>query len=84
MFDTTIRAMASPVNYEFVDKVPEDHHCTICKKVLTNPVLIECCGQHCCEACLDDWLTGKNDCPACQHENIKFIKSLYTYENTCR
>ncbi len=36
-----VRAMASPVNYEFVDKVPEDHHCTICTNILTDPVLTE-------------------------------------------
>ena len=73
----TIRAMASAVNYEFVDKVPEDHHCTICKEVLTNPVLIECCGQHFCGACLDHWLTKEISCPACRNKNIKFIKSLH-------
>ncbi len=44
--------MASPVNYEFVDKVPEDHHCTICTNILTDPVLTECCGQDFCDGCI--------------------------------
>ncbi len=37
--------MASTLNNEFVDKVPEDHQCTICTNILTDPVLTECCGQ---------------------------------------
>ncbi len=49
-FDT--RAMASPVNYEFVDKVPEDHHCTICTSILTDPVLTGCCGHDFCDGYL--------------------------------
>ncbi len=76
MFDT-IRAMASPVKYEFVDKVPEDHQCTVCTNILTNPVLAECCGQHFCKACLDHWLaTAKNSCPYCR-EKINFITSKH-------
>ena len=57
-----VRAMASPVNYEFVDKVPEDHHCTICTNILTDPVLTECCGQDFCDGYLKIWLKRQKTC----------------------
>ncbi len=68
--------MASPVNYEFVDKVTEDHHCTICTSILTDPVLTECCGQHFCDGCLNNWLkrSSKKTCPHCRKANFHFMK----------
>ncbi len=62
--------MASPVNYEFVDKVPEDHQCTICANILTDPVLTECCGQLFCDGCLKKWLQRQNTCPHCRKANF--------------
>ena len=66
--------MASPVNYEFVDKVPEDHHCTICTNILTDPVLTECCGQLFCDGCLKKWLQQQKTCPHCRKINFVSIK----------
>ena len=68
--------MASPVNYEFVDKVPEDHQCTICTNILTDPVLTGCCGQLFCSGCLKNWLKKQRTCPHCQNANSRFIKDL--------
>ncbi len=66
--------MASPVNYEFVDKVPEDHQCTICTSILTDPVLTECCGQLFCDGCLKKWLQKQKTCPHCREIKFVFIK----------
>ncbi len=66
--------MASPVKYEFVDKVPEDHQCTICSNILTDPVLIECCGQLFCDGCLKKWLRKQKTCPHCREAKFAFIK----------
>ena len=66
--------MASPVNYEFVDKVPEDHQCTICTNILTDPVLTGCCGQLFCASCLKNWLRRQRTCPHCQNANSHFMK----------
>ncbi|XP_064390044.1 TNF receptor-associated factor 5-like [Halichondria panicea] len=68
--------MASPVNYDFVDEVPEDHHCTICTSILTDPVLTECCGQLFCKGCVKNWLLEKKTCPHCRGANFVFIKNL--------
>ena len=69
----TIRAMASPANYEFVDKALEDHQCTICTNILTDPVLTDCCGQDFCDGCLNTWLQRQKTCPHCREANFKFI-----------
>ena len=69
----TIRAMVSPANYEFVDKVSEDYLCTICTNILTDPVLTDCCGQDFCEGCLKKWLKRRNTCAHCREANFKFI-----------
>ncbi len=66
--------MASPVNYEFVDKVPEDHHCTICTNILTDPVMTKCCGQDFCDGCIKKWLQQQKTCPHCREINFVFIK----------
>ena len=65
--------MASPVNYEFVDKVPEDYQCTICTNILTDSVLTDCCGQDFCDGCLNTWLQRQKTCPHCREANFKFI-----------
>ncbi len=68
--------MASPINYEFVDKVLEDHQCTICTSILTDPVLTGCCGQLFCDGCLKKWLQKQKTCPHCRKANFNNMKDL--------
>ena len=59
--------------YEFIEKVPEKYTCsTICTKVLRDPHLTACCGQHFCETCLQYWFRkqGREVCPHCREENF--------------
>lgn len=74
--------MASPTdNYQlnFVNKVPEEFNCSICTKRLDEPMLTDCCGQHFCKACLENWfetsLAQKRNksCPHCRNENFSYI-----------
>ena len=41
--------------YKFVKELPDDYQCMICTKVLNEPHLTDCCGQHFCQACLKQW-----------------------------
>ena len=61
-------------DYEFVGKVPDRFICQICTKVLRDPHLAVCCGQHFCESCLNKWFTrqGKESCPHCRAEGDGF------------
>ena len=59
---------------EFVQEVSDRLNCNICTKVLRDPHLAVCCGQHFCESCLNKWFTrqGKESCPHCRAEGEAF------------
>ena len=61
-------------DYSFVSEVPDRFICQICTKVLCDPHLAVCCGQHFCESCLNQWFTrqGKESCPHCRAEGEAF------------
>ena len=58
--------------YAFLGEIPEKYVCSICSKVLRNPHLTACCGQHYCETCLQQWCAreGREVCPICQEDNF--------------
>ena len=43
----------------FVSKIPEEYCCSLCTILLNNPVLTDCCGQHFCKVCLENWFLRK-------------------------
>ena len=61
-------------NYGFIGKVSDRFICQMCNKVLRDPHLAVCCGQHFCETCLNKWFTrqGKESCPHCRAEGEGF------------
>ena len=61
-------------NHEFVGKIADRFNCQICTKVIREPRLAVCCGQHFCESCLNKWFTrqGKKSCPHCRAEGGAF------------
>ena len=62
-------------DFNFIKQVPEQLHCSICTKVLCDPHLTECCGQHFCESCLKHWFKKqkKTICPHCRHDNFNHM-----------
>ena len=59
----------------FVCKVADRFTCQICTKVLREPRLAVCCGQHFCESCLNKWFDrqrGRESCPHCRSEGDAF------------
>ena len=59
---------------EFVQEVSDRLNCNICSKVLRDPHLAVCCGQHFCESCLNKWFArqDKESCPHCRAEGEAF------------
>ena len=59
---------------DFIEIVSDRLNCNICTKVLRDPHLAVCCGQHYCESCLKKWFKkqGKESCPHCRAEGEKF------------
>ena len=62
----------------FLVEPSEEYHCPICAKVLVEPHVTECCGQHFCEQCLKKWFEeqGKMICPHCRSEHFSHIRYL--------
>ena len=45
-------------------------------KVLRDPRLVECCGQHYCDLCLNKWIISKNNektCPNCREKVFQSV-----------
>ena len=61
-------------DYEFVCQVAGRLNCQICAKVLREPHLVVCSGQHFCESCLNEWLKKqrKQSCPHCRAQGKAF------------
>ena len=63
----------------------------ICTKVLNEPHVTDCCGQHFCQACLEQWFKkqAKKICPHCRSETfshisyIPFKRKINTLEVYC-
>ena len=64
--------------YKFVKELPDDYLCMICAKVLNEPHLTDCCGQHFCQACLEQWFRkqAKKICPHCRSESFTHMRYL--------
>ena len=58
--------------------LPDDYQCMICAKVLNEPHLTDCCGQHFCQACLEQWFKkqAKKICPHCRSESFAHISYI--------
>ena len=66
------------MDYKFVNDISEEYKCQVCMKLLDEPQLTDCCGQHFCRACLDQWFQkqGKKQCPHCRSETFSHISYL--------
>ena len=60
-------------DHDFVDTIAPKYHCNICMKVLQDPRLTECCGQHYCDSCLKKWLKRNKTCPQCRKKDFQNI-----------
>ena len=71
--------------YEFVDQVPEDYFCKLCKHVAREYTITSCCGECFCKACIHD----KKPCPSCGDSNItsfphvKYQRKILALEVHC-
>ena len=64
-----------PVGYEceFVDQVPEDYFCKLCKHVAREPTIASCCTEVLCKACIDAIVQDKKSCPSCEDVEIEIL-----------
>ena len=64
--------------HAFVSQPPEDYFCSICTRVMCDPHLTDCCGQHFCRSCLLQWFhkQGRRQCPHCRNQSLNHIIDL--------
>ena len=56
----------------------EEFVCGICSKILRDPHLTICCGQHYCETCLKHWVKKQasflqKNCPHCRKTSFEHV-----------
>ena len=75
--------LSKPVGYEyeFVDQVPEDYFCKLCKHVAREPNLVTCCSEILCKACVDMIVQDKKLCPNCQETELTSVKHVKYQRN---
>ena len=66
--------------YEFVEQVPEDYFCKLCKHVAREPNITTCCGECFCKACIDVIIQVKKPCPSCESNDIKALGLHVKYQ----
>ena len=58
---------------EFVDEVSHELLCTICKRVLYQPHMVNCCGKSFCLDCLEAWMEDNGTCPHCRSAKFTYM-----------
>ena len=58
----------------FVREPDASFSCPICARVLRQPQLTDCCGNHFCTSCLSRWLETSSSCPLCRQVGFRSIK----------
>ncbi len=61
------------VDYKFVEKLQDELMCSICRKVLNEPQMVNCCEQRFCKNCLTKWMTNNKTCPHCRSTDFNHI-----------
>ena len=57
---------------ELVDgSLLERYQCAVCMKLLRDARLTECCGQHFCDTCFQQWFKKNETCPHCRAKQCK-------------
>ena len=59
--------------YKFIDMLPDDMICLICRLPACNPHQRDCCGKVFCKACLAEYQKHSSQCPNCRQEGQNFF-----------
>lgn len=70
-------------------EIPDDLLCNYCKDLLTDAVLIPCCGGAFCDECIRSFLieSDKHECPTCNEKDISpssLIPTRYLRNNVMK
>ena len=83
--------LSKPVGYEyeFVDQVPEDYFCKLCKHVAREAHFVSCCSECLCNICIEAIIQDKKPCPSCGDveistlPHVKYQRNILALEVCC-
>ena len=58
---------------EFVGTVNDEYKCKVCGNVAVELVLLGCCGEHACVACVSAFQEAGRPCPCCEQTGFTFL-----------
>lgn len=68
----TVSKQQGGYDCELVDgSLLERYQCSVCMKLLRDARLTECCGQHFCDTCFQQWFEKNKTCPHCRAAECK-------------
>ena len=71
---TTVSKQQGGYDCELVDgSLLERYQCSVCMKLLRDARLTECCGQHFCDTCFQQWFEKNKTCPHCRAAECKSV-----------
>ena len=59
--------------WDFVDPPSEEFFCPMCKQILREPMLTDCCGSHFCKGCIEPIKDTQKPCPECNQPDFSSI-----------
>ena len=62
----------------FLEEPDQTLLCLICSRVLREPELTDCCGNHYCASCLKRWLNSSRSCPLCRENDFSTLRDKKT------
>ena len=66
--------------FNFVEELPELFKCGVCRLVLRDPHITECCGKNACHSCITKVAEDGGACPipgcGCQNVKTNFNRGL--------
>ncbi|XP_072017061.1 V(D)J recombination-activating protein 1-like [Amphiura filiformis] len=75
------------------DTISPECICSLCGKVLLNPMQVDCCNEIFCRYCLEKWLELCSSCPKCKdycddesvfNPEISVLGDLYDLQYSCQ
>ena len=60
-------------HHKFVDSINDEYKCKVCQRVAMELVLLGCCGEHACEACVSPLRKAGKPCPCCRETGVTFL-----------
>ena len=80
MATSSKREVSNSNAFNFVEELPELFKCGVCRLVLRDPHITECCGKNACHSCITKVAEDGGACPipgcGCQNVKINFNRGL--------